>query len=245
MSKDLNSANSHRDGGCPNHNPRNCHFLMSQISTVPTLTNLAGVLLTIHELSLLLMLQIPKMQTIIRIVHVFHHPDHGGEGKDLNDLARMVTVIQGRQPPTHSGGGGLNVFSKRECRQFGQKTHPPHHRGGRGHDPRRVVVFNVADPQNATHHEDGALPPLPRPQKKGKDLNDLARMVTVIEGSQPPTLQGKEGDLNIFSKTLGETALTTPGGGKDLNYLTIMEESKPTKPQGGRRICLTSETCSS
>ena len=103
MSKDLKSANSHRDGGCPNHNPRNCHFLMSQISRVPTLTNLAGVLLTIHELSLLLMLQIPKMPTIIRMVHVFHHPDHGGEGKDLNDLPRMVTVIEGRQPPTLQG----------------------------------------------------------------------------------------------------------------------------------------------
>ena len=25
MSKDFKSANSHRDGGCPNHNPRNCH----------------------------------------------------------------------------------------------------------------------------------------------------------------------------------------------------------------------------
>ena len=41
---------------------------------------------------------------------------------------------------------------------------------------------------------------------------------------------------------------TTGGGGrgvKDLNYLTVMEESKPTKPQGRRRICLTCQTCRS
>ena len=34
----------------------------------------------------------------------------------------------------------------------------------------------------------------------------------------------------------------TTGGGqgvKDLNYLTVMEKSKSTKPQGRRRICLT------
>ena len=40
----------------------------------------------------------------------------------------------------------------------------------------------------------------------------------------------------------------TTGGGqevKDLNYLTVMEESKPTKPQGRRRICLTCQTCRS
>ena len=31
---------------------------------------------------------------------------------------------------------------------------------------------------------------------------------------------------------------------KDLNYLTVTEESKPTKPQG-RRICLTCQKCRS
>ena len=34
-----------------------------------------------------------------------HHPDHRGEGKDLNDLARMVTIIEGRQPPSFFGAG--------------------------------------------------------------------------------------------------------------------------------------------
>ena len=41
---------------------------------------------------------------------------------------------------------------------------------------------------------------------------------------------------------------TTGGGGqgvKDLNYMTVMEESKPTKPQGRRRIYLTCQTCRS
>ena len=50
--------------------------------------------------------------TISRMVHVSHHPDHRGEGKDLNDLAGVVTSIEGRQPPTLPGeGGALNVFS--------------------------------------------------------------------------------------------------------------------------------------
>ena len=48
---------------------------------------------------------------------------------------------------------------------------------------------------DANHHKDGAFPPLPRPQGEGKDLNDLARMVTVIQGRQPPTLQGDGGGL--------------------------------------------------
>ena len=42
---------------------------------------------------------------------------------------------------------------------------------------------------------------------------------------------------------------TTGGGGgqsvKNLDDLTVMEESKPTKPQGRRRICLTGQTCRS
>ena len=145
---------------------------MSQMSKVPTLTNLAGVLLTIHELSLLLMLQIPKLPTITGMVHVPHHSDHRGDRKDLNDLARMVTVIEGRQPPTIQGDGGGLFKAKENADSFGRK-HTHHTTGGAGgkcpaHDPRRVVVLNVADPQNANHHKDGAYTPPPKPQGGGE-----------------------------------------------------------------------------
>ena len=65
------------------------------------------------------------------------------------------------------------------------------------HDPRIVVAFDVADPQTANNHRDGACTPPPRPRGEGKDLNDLARMVTGIEGRQPPTLQGDGGGLTV------------------------------------------------
>ena len=43
------------------------------------------------------------------------------------------------------------------------------------HDPRIVIVFDAADPQEATNHKDGACP-------GGKDLRDLTRVVKVVEG---------------------------------------------------------------
>ena len=119
--------------------------------------------------------------------------------------------------------------------------------GGRpNHHPRIALLLMLQNPKMPTitrivhvaHH-----------RGEGKDLNELARMVTVIEGRQPPTLQGEGGVLNVFSKHNADcfgrkhTHHTTGrAGGKDLNYSTVMEESKPTKPQG-RRICLTSQTC--
>ena len=44
-----------------------------------------------------------------------------------------------------------------------------HKDGGRpDHDPRVVIVFDVADPQNANNHSAGACPPPPRLQGRGK-----------------------------------------------------------------------------
>ena len=62
LSQILKSVNRHRDGGCRGRDPRNCprflrsgrrhfrncrRFLMSKISKVPTLTRIAGVMVTI------------------------------------------------------------------------------------------------------------------------------------------------------------------------------------------------------
>ena len=55
-------------------------FLMSQISKVPLLIKMLCVIITIRELSVLLMLQIPQMPAITRMVQVPHRPHHrGGE----------------------------------------------------------------------------------------------------------------------------------------------------------------------
>ena len=92
---------------------------MSQISKVPTLTKMVRVLITIREFSLFLMLQIPSMPTITvtRMVHVSGHPHHRGEGKDLNDLTLLVTVVEGRQPTTLQ-----NAFRKRNADNLGEST---------------------------------------------------------------------------------------------------------------------------
>ena len=68
------------------------------------------------------------------------------------------------------------------------------------HDPRIVAAVDVADPQTANNHRDGACTPPHRPRGERKYLNDLARMVTAIEGRQPPTLQEDGGGLTVQSK---------------------------------------------
>ena len=106
-------------------------------------------------------------------MHVPHHPDHRGEGKDLKDLSQVVTVIEGRQPPTlQAEGGGLTVLQKRMLTVLGEST-PTTPQGGQGdkcpaHDLRIVVAFDAADPQNANHQKDRAFSPLPRPQGRGE-----------------------------------------------------------------------------
>ena len=53
----------------------------------------------------------PKMPTILRMANVHGHSHHRGEGKVLNDLIRMVTVIEGRQPPTLQGREEVCMYS--------------------------------------------------------------------------------------------------------------------------------------
>ena len=74
-----------------------------------------------------------------------NHPHHRGEGKDPNDLTRMVTVIEGRQPPTLQGeGGGLNV-------SFGRK-HTYHTTGGQGE---RIELADSHGIKQTPHHRGG------------------------------------------------------------------------------------------
>ena len=89
---------------------------MSQMLKVPMLTQNVGVLITIHELSLFLMLQIPKMPTITVSLPT---QNNGGEGKDLNELTRSVTASVGKKKHTHhtkggAGGKDLNYLTVME-----------------------------------------------------------------------------------------------------------------------------------
>ena len=69
---------------------------------MPMLTKMVGVLIS-HEPRIVIvldMLQIPKCQQSQGFGMSPTTQIRGGGGKDLNELTRKVTVIEGRQPPT-------------------------------------------------------------------------------------------------------------------------------------------------
>ena len=133
----LESANTHKDGGC---------------------------LITTRELSLFLMLQIPKKLAISRVVHVPHHPDHGGEGKDLNDLAGRVTII-GRQPPRK--GWRSECFQLKIMLIVLRESSPTHHRQGQG--VKDLNYWTVMEESKPT-----------KTQVEEEDLRDVSNMQVLL-----------------------------------------------------------------
>ena len=106
---------------------------MSQNSKVPTLRKMVGVLITMRKLSLFSMLQIPKRQQSQGAGACPPPPRPRGKGKDLNDLTRMVTGIEGRQPGTSGAERWSEYFQQKiMLTVLGESTPTTAQGGGRG-----------------------------------------------------------------------------------------------------------------